>query len=541
MFRRRRGSALVATFTALLLGVAACGGGGGDGDGTASGQEKTAITVQSGDIRFLGPPGKCYASECAAILNVLYTGLTDINMDTGEIIYRNAKSIKSKDQQTWIVTLEKGWKFHNGEPVTAMSYIRAWNWNAYGPHGADTNGFFTPIKGYDALNPSGENAEPKTKKMSGLTKLGKYKFKVELKYPFTPFPKMVAYTPAFAPVAKECLQDIKACNDKPIGNGPYKMKGEWERKRQVVVTQYDDYKGKNTGHVDKITFKPYTEVTTAFNDFLAGDLDITSVPPEKFGQAKSQAGDRLITELGSAIAFLGMPTYKEPYDDPKVRKAISLAINRKAIAENIFSGLAKPATDIGSPVLPGYRKDACDYCHYDPQKAKQLLKESGAEFPNNTITLWFNSGSGHDQWMTAVGNQLKKAFGVDYKLQTLQWSEYLGKLDNGKVTGPFRSGWLFDYPSKISYLKPLFSKGAPTNYWQWSSEKFAKLLKKGSSADTQEQAIKYYQQAADVVLQDAPAIPLWHEIEPYVYSEDITNVKFDALDRIDLTKVKPAE
>ena len=102
-----------------------------------------------------------------------------------------------------------------------------------------------------------------------------------------------------------------------------------------------------------------------------------------------------------------------------------MAIDREAITEAIFNGTRAPAFSAISPVVDGSRDDACKYCEYDPDEAKALLAETGFD-ASKPVDLWFNAGAGHDEWVQAVGNNLRDNLGIDYTLQgDLQFAEYL--------------------------------------------------------------------------------------------------------------------
>lgn len=530
---RKARSVQAAVGIAVVALVAACGGSSsgsgaaGQGGGTEGGSFSYAIQ----EPERLAPPSNCYESECIGALSVLYTGLLSVDPKTGKPHYENAKSIESDDSKVWTITLKKGWKFHNGEPVDADAYIRAWNYAAYGPHAVRTNFFYSRIKGYDAMN----TKNPATKKLTGLKKINDYKFKVILNQPFSQWLQVISYI-GFAPMAKECVQDIKACNDKPIGNGPYKMNGKWQHNRKIKLTKYDNYQGKDKGHANQISMRIYSDMETAYNDWMAGELDIVSPNPEKVEAARQQAGDRVAEKPSSEFTGLGFPTYIEAYDDPKLRQAISLAINRKAIAKNILP-LQRPAQDTISPAVPGHRKDACDYCEYQPKRAKKLFKQAGG-FSGDKLVLWFNSGEGHEQWMEAIGNQLTKTLGVDFELKGVVSSRYFDSLDEGKATGPYRQSWIMDYPSPENYLRPMYSKNGLSNRTGWSDPKFEKLMAKGDAAPSMEKGVKYYQKAADVALEALPITPLFFGTGFYVHSENVTNVDYDpAISNVDLAKV----
>lgn len=525
--RRHIKTMAIAGSVAVL--AAACGGGGGGNEagssgGGGGGNEAAGsggtFSVAIGEPHNLFPPGNCYASECSQVIQTLWAGLDTVQ--DGKLQYRVAKSITSDDQVHWDIKLNKGYTFHNGEPVNADAFIRAWNYTAYGPNAQNTSGFFTQIKGYDAL----QGKKPKAKKLSGLKKVNDYEFQVTLNAPFSQFPYMLTYTPAFAAVSQKCLDNVDACNEgkMPIGNGPYEMDGQWAHNDHVNVKKVKNYKGNDAGKADAIHFKIYQKMETAYRDWQAGNLDIVEPVPSQWDQAKQSAGDKVIQEPSSEITYLGLPLYVDYLKDPKIRHGLSLAINRKALIDKLLAGLGKPAQTLVSPVVPGGGGDHCDYCKYDPKRAKQLVQEAGG-LPD-TITLWVNSGAGNDEWVQAVGNMWKQTFGIKYNIKSLQFPEYLDTLKKGKGTGPYRLGWIMDYPSMVNYLKPIYFKGAPTNYSKYYNPKFQALVKKGSAAPNQDEAIKYYTKAEDMLIEDMPVIPMYTGESHWIYSDHVGNVHY---------------
>ena len=417
--------------------------------------------------------------------------------------------------------------------MNADAFIRAWNWAAYSPNGASTAGFFTRIEGAEALQ--GKN--PKSKTLSGLKKVGDYEFTVTLDAPFSQFPYMLLYKPAFSAVSQKCLDNIDQCNEgkMPIGNGAYTMAEPWSHNQSVVVEKADDYAGPDPGNADQITFKIYTNLETAFRDYQAGNLDILAPVPSQVEQAKAAAGDRVIQETSSSFTYVGLPLYIDYLKDPKIRHGLSLAIDRQTIIDNLLAGLGEPAQSVTSPIVPGGGGDHCDYCEYDPERAKQLVEEAGG-LPD-TITLWVNSGAGNTEWVQAVGNMWRQTFGVDFEIKSLQFPEYLDTLGENKSTGPYRLGWLMDFPSMVNYLKPIYFTGAPTNYSAYSSDEFESLVDKGSSAESQDDAVASYTEAEELLLEDMPIIPVYYGEELYIYSDHVDDVKYDALNDINLDDV----
>jgi ABC-type oligopeptide transport system substrate-binding subunit len=196
----------------------ACSGSddGGDSASSGSGASGGEFSMALGsDPSFLAPTAQCYESTCSQVLGIIYSGLVAVDPETQEQVFGTAESIDSEDGQVWTIKLKPNQKFHNGEPVDAESYLRAWNHSAYGPNATQTGFFFSPVEGYEDL----QGEKPKSKEMSGLKAVDDTTIEVTLNEPFSQWPLVMTYTPAFAPMAQKCLDDLKACNEKPIGNG----------------------------------------------------------------------------------------------------------------------------------------------------------------------------------------------------------------------------------------------------------------------------------------------------------------------------------
>jgi ABC-type transport system substrate-binding protein len=444
-----------------------------------------------------------------------------------------AESIESEDAQTWTITLREGWTFHNGEPVDAESFVNAWNFGANANNAADNAYFFENIMGYEDV--SGEDAgEDDT--MSGLRVVDDQTFEVELSDPFSQFPLTVGYN-AFYPLPDAFFEGKeRQFRNAPIGNGPYQIQGEWEHDQRITVERYEDFAG-TPGNADEIEFRVYSDPNTAYTDVQAGELDILDqVPSEVLAGAEQEFGDAFIRRESSYFGFLGFPTYQEPFDNPDVRKAFSMAIDRGAITEAIFQGTYTPAASIINPVVTGYREDACgEACEFNPDRARELLEEAGGF--DGKLELWFNSDGGHEEWMEALSNQLRQNLGIeDIEFQALEFAEYLEKLDNEEITGPFRLAWVMDYPSPQNYLQPIFSCTGSTNFFGYCNEEADNLILEGNRAESIDDGIEDYHNAEDLILQDLPAAPMWFGVVSGVHSDNVSNVIIDVF-----SQVRPAE
>ncbi|NGM13912.1 ABC transporter substrate-binding protein [Verrucosispora sp. WMMA2044] len=528
--------AVAATATAML--ATACSGGGDDNNEPA-GESGGTLRVYNAEPAFLTPSGGD-DEPSLYVIRQLYRGLVKYNAETSAVEMDLAESVDSTDQKLWTIKLKSGYTFDNGEPVNADAFLRSWNYAAYGPN-AQNNGYFMKrIAGKADVAPADPDGEgpkeapkPTAETMSGLKKVDDLTFTVELDAPFSGFPTTIGY-PGFFPMAQACVDDIAACNEKPIGNGPYKIDGSWQHNVAINLVRSDSWKGE-PGKPDRIEYRIFADIDAGYAAFQAGELDVLyTLPPARYKEAQAQYGDRMYEQPGDSFTYVGMPLYQDTFKDKRIRQALSLSIDRQSIIDAVFDGRFTPASGYVAPTFEGAREGVCKYCTKDVEKAKQLLAEAGGWPAGEKLILWANAGAGHDLWLQAVGDQIKEALGIDYELKVnLQFAEYLETADQKKFTGGFRLGWGPDYPFMETFLYPLYGTGAGSNNSGYSNEAFDNLMKQGDSAESIQAAIPSYQQAEDILGEDLPVIPMWWNKVGAVYSENVDQFVWNAVSDAD--------
>ncbi|MEO6714854.1 MAG: ABC transporter substrate-binding protein [Mycobacteriales bacterium] len=497
-------------------------------------------------------PSNTNESEGNLVLSGLFTGLISYKAEDSSPVNEMAESIESTDQKVWTIKIKPDWTFHNGEKVTAASYVDSWNYGALSTNAQNNNTFYNKIAGWadlqgTAADPSASppvvEVAPKGKTMSGLKAVDDTTIEVTLTEPFSQFPLTLGYN-AYYPMPKAALEGgadgAKNWEQAPVGNGPFMMDGKWEHDTSIKLKEFPDYKG-TKAKAAGVEFKIYKEVTTAYIDAQAGNVDIIDViPPEKIPTMEADFPGRNINYTSSTFTYMGFPLYDKRFGgDAKkdLRKALSMAIDREAITKTIFNGTRTPATSIISEVVAGSRKDVCKACVFNTEEAKKLYDAAGGiEGP---ITIWFNSGAGHEAWTEAVANMWKENLGVkDVKFKALDFAQYLPLVDEFKVDGPYRLGWGMDYPSPQNYLEPLYSTGASSNGFKYSNKEVDRLIQEGNKAASVDDGIKLYQQAEDLILEDMPNIPMFFATQQAVHTEKVANVVIDAFGNIQLANVE---
>ncbi|WP_040160461.1 peptide ABC transporter substrate-binding protein [Mobilicoccus massiliensis] len=545
-------AALVASLSATAL-LAACGGGGGDagggggtaGGGGAGGGEIVVRGCQPQNPLIGGDTGESCGHD---IVELFASTLFSYDPKTGEPRPDIAQSVESDDNQHFTVKIKGDRKFSDGTPVTAKSFVDAWNYTAYGPNAQYLSYFMSPIKGYEDVSsedPDGEDGpkkapEPKAKTMSGLKVVDDTTFTIETTEPISNLPVRLGYT-AFAPQPESFFKDPEAFGKAPIGAGPYKV-DTYEQGRQAVLSKNPQYNGEFGGKVDKITFRIYQDSEAAYNDLMAGNLDVTDeIPASALVGKKYQQDlpDRWAQEAYPAIQTVTFAPEKvsPEYANPKLRQAISMAIDRQKVINDQFDGARQPADGWVAPGVEGYKAGACgEFCKFDPAKAKQLLQEAGGF--NGKLTISYNADSAHKDWVTATCNSIRTNLGIDcVATPVTDFATFRDQIGSGKMKGMFRSGWIADYPHIENFLTPLFSKGGSSNDGKYDNPEFDKKLVEAGKQQG-DASLAAYQEAEKMLAADMPAIPMWYYTATIGWSEKAGNVSINkASGRPDLLQV----
>lgn len=458
-------------------------------------------------------------------LGIIFAPIVSFN-DDGSLRYVQASSITGSNNSTeWTIKFRPDWTFQNGEPVTAQSYADGWNLTAYGPNAYVNSGELANIVGYDAVHPA--TGQPTAKTLSGVKVVDQYTLQVSLTKPDSQFPLELSQgQTGFYPMPQAGLKDLASFKTNPIGDGPYEMNGPAKLNQQVKLKRYAGYKGPNKGHIENIVFRMYTSPDTAYTDTIAGNVDIDLAPQDKFPQIASDFGSRVAKSSGASIEFLAFPLFDKRYQNPQLREAISLAIDRPAINKAIFGGLYTPADSLFATSMVGGSTHACQYCTFDPTKAKQLLQQAGGW--SGPMTITYPGGAGYDQAFQAVANQIRQNLGIQVTAKpTVGFSDFFTDLEKKSITGgPWRGKWGSAYPSPTDTLHQLFTPTGAYNYsiGGYTNTTVTDLIAKGDAAATTAQSVTYYQDAERAIEADFPVVPTFYEAFPFVYSNRVANV-----------------
>ena len=307
------------------------------------------------------------------IVDLIFAGLVAYEKD-GTVKNDVAESIETSDNQTFTVKLKDGWTFSDGSPVTADSFIKAWNYGALMSNAQLSSYAYELIEGYSA---------EKDSELTGLAKVDDLTFTIKLTAPAHDFVKRLG-TSAFYPLPESAYADMAAFGQKPIGNGPYTLT-EWVHDSQAVLAKNPSYQGVRLPKNEGITFIFYTSYDAAYNDLLSDAVDvIDAIPDSALASFQDELGERAVNEPGALIQNFVINVNAEHWkmdDEGRARRAaLSRAINRKQICDTLFYDTRTPASDFTSPTVPGWRDSVAgnEVLQFDEAEAKRLWDQAEA-------------------------------------------------------------------------------------------------------------------------------------------------------------------
>ncbi|AKV55353.1 oligopeptide-binding protein OppA [Bifidobacterium actinocoloniiforme DSM 22766] len=512
---------VAASACALSLALAGCGG-------TSGQDDKSRVSSVDAIISAYGcePAKPLIPSDTGEAcggnpLDMMFSKLVRFDK-SGKAHNEIAKEIKANaDMTQYKVTINDGWKFSDGTPVTASSFTKAWSWGANVNNAQLDASFFDNIQGYDEAQAKGT---PANAQLSGLKVLDDHTFTVDLKSPSSTFPIQVGYT-AFAPLPEVFYKDTKAFGEKPVTVGPYNFQS-WEHNKAIKLVKNKGYKGTAQVKNGGLEFRIYTDVDAGYADVQAGNLDvIDSIPTSAQKTFQSDSTVQAYNEPGSVTQGFTIPSFmdhfKEDQEGRLRRQAISMSIDRKQIIDKVLGGMGTQPTDFTAPSIPGYSKDlkGSEVLKYNPKEAKKLWAQADAisKWPaDQTFKLAYNSDGGAKDTYDAIANSIKNTLGIKAEGTPVPtFSEFRNNVSARKYhDAVLRSSWQPDYPSPENYLKPLYASSAAdgngSNDGDYKNPKFDDMLTQAAQAKSVDEANKIYQRAEGLLMEDLPAVPIYY-------------------------------
>jgi oligopeptide transport system substrate-binding protein len=312
--------------------------------------------------------------------------------------------------------------------------------------------------------------------------------------------------------------------------GPFTLK-EWIHDSTMTIVKNPFWPGDQwtpQPKVDEVTFSMIDQAP-AMAEFEAGNLDAAAVPSTDIDRVKAdpKLSKLLVIAPNLCTYFYGFNTQAPVVNDVRVRRALSMAIDRQALVDNVLKGGQEPAQWLARPGLAAAptMKDHPDLgVKFNPTEAKKLLddylKEKNTTADKLDITLMYNTDSGHQQIAEFMQQQWKTNLGINVKLTNQEWKTFL-KTTKGKDTPQiYRMGWCLDYPDANNFTRevvasggsnnPVDKDGKPAGGLMWKDDKFEKLVIDAAREQDPKKRVELYAQAEQILCyDDAVIIPLY--------------------------------
>lgn len=541
----KRASGAIALGAAFALVASGCSS--SDGEGGDATSADGAITVDGTEPENPLVPSNTTETGGGKIIDWLWTGLVEYPNNGGAPQNALAESIETTDSKVYKIKIKQDTKFHDGTVVKAKNFVDAWNWGAYSPNGAQNSSFFADIEGFADVNtadPDGPEGpqkapEPKAKEMSGLKVVDEWNFEVTLSAPTAVFPTKLGYS-TFMPLPDAFFSgSAEEFGKKPIGNGPVKFVS-WENNVQIKLTRFDDYQLRDKMKIKDVTVKMYQDDTAAYSDLVSGNLDfMQQVPVSALAgdKWKSDLTDRAISSTTPSTGIIAFPIYDKRFQDPKLRRAISLSINRQEITDKIFFGNRKPADSWANPLTPGAAPGNCTACQFNVDEAKKLLAEAGGF--SGELVMYYNADASHKEWMEAVAQQVKTNLGINARAEGVPtFAVFRQNINAHKMKGAYRAGWQQDYPDVENWINPLYVTGGSSNDGLYSNKQVDALAKEASSAPNLDASHAKFAEAVKLIDQDVPSMPIYFGGQQSGHSEKVKKMELSNVGELDITSVE---
>jgi oligopeptide transport system substrate-binding protein len=520
---------LILALAAILLLVVA-GGGGSDGEpGDEPSASRTEDTgdddgddepAASGELRIRGEdplfldPAVIQDAGSAFYVVEIFSGLVRLDKDLQIQPDVADRWEVSPDGKVYTFHIDPDATFHDGRPVLAQDVKDSWE-RALNPETASVvaENFLGDIVGARDLS------RGRADSVSGIEVVDDSTLRVTIDAPKQYFLYKLAYTTAFIVDTRQITANPRRWTQKPNGTGPFKLR-EWRLGERLVLEAYERH---HLGAPKLKTVRVELSGGSALVAYEDGDIDVTGVgldDLERIQDPSDELHDEYVTVPRQSLDYIGFNVNTPPFDDPKVRQAFAMAVDRQKIAEVILKNAIPVATGILMPGVPGYTENDKTY-PYDPERARQLLAESkyGNDLPEITLA---ESGAGATVGPTteAIIQYWSDNLGVEVQIQQAESATFFDDIDEGRYQ-MFHLGWIMDYPDPEDVLDILFHSKSRQNNTRYTNPEVDAKLEQARVEQDIERRLTIYREVEQTLVQDAAWIPMFFDtthalVKPYV-------------------------
>jgi ABC-type oligopeptide transport system substrate-binding subunit len=420
-------------------------------------------------------------------------------------------------------------KWSNGDPVTAQDFEYAWKRMLDPKNAAEYAYQLFYLKNGEAYNQGKAKAED-----VGVKALDPKTLEVTLEAPTPYFIPLTAFHALF-PVDKKVAEknpnwgaDAKTY----VGNGPFLLK-TWVHDKKIELVKNPKYWDEKNVKLAQINFPFIGDEQTEYQMYVSGSVDMNkNVPPDLAPELIKEKKAKIIHQ--PALYFYVFNTKKKPFDNVKIRKAFSLAIDREAIVKDVLGQGQTPATGWVPWGIRDFNQNkewVQTHAPYiqpkaNPAEAKKLLQEGMKEegitkLPD--ITISYNTNAGHKKIAEAIQQMWKKNLNVNVKLANTEWKVFLDNLTQGNFQVA-RYGWVPDYMDPMTFID-LWMTGGGNNNAKFSNPQYDALVKQAKSTGDQKVRMEAMHKAEDILAKEMPVTPIYNYTQVYQLKDYVKGVE----------------
>ena len=480
---------------------------------TPPGEEKV-LTLYDIDPMTLDPAVSSESTSHQYIMQI-FSGLVclDDNLEPAPDIAQDWQV--SNDRKTYTFYLRHDVRFQDGRQVKAEDFKYSWERACDPATGSRTVAtYLGDIVGVNEVL-AGE-----TREISGVRVIDDYTLEVTIDAPKSYFLSKLAYPTSFV-VDSTNVAMGRGWWHSPNGTGPFKL-NQWQEESLLVLERNDLYYGE-LAKVDSVVFQLWGGVP--MNMYETGAIDVTGVSISYIDKVTDERGPfyhdlTVVPEL--SFAYIGFNTTEPPFDNVNLRRAFCQAIDKDKLASLVYRDMVQSADGILPPGMPGYNEDLVGL-DFDVTEARELIASSRygdvSNLPPITITTIGWGGLISSQ-LEAIIYEWRNNLGVEVKVRQLEPERFMYHLMEEKDE-MFDMGWIADYPHPQDFLDILFHSGTENNYGEYSNPEVDALLERANVEPDREVGLGLYQQAEQLLVEDAACLPLWFGknyvlVKPYV-------------------------
>ena len=468
-------------------------------------------------------PHKAEGVPASNILRDLYEGLT-IEAPDGKVIPGAAESwTLSDDGKVYLFKIRKDARWSNADPVTAHDFVFGLRRSADPATASKYSLILSPI-----LNAEDVIAGRQPVENLAVKAIDDHTLEITLKAATPYFLGLLNHSSTY-PVHQASVDahgDQFSRPGKLVSNGAYRLT-DWVVQSHITLERNEHYWDNQDTIINKVVYYPIEDQSTELKRYRAGEIDRTEeIPNKQFKWIKQNLNAELQVSPYLGSYYFGFNLTKPPFkDNLKLRRALSMAIDRKIIVEKITGIGEKPLYSWVPPGIYGYQPVQLDYADWTQEQrvaeAKKLYQEAGYSKGNPlTVEIRYNTSENHKKLSIAIAAMWKMNLGVRVKLVNEEWKVFLENRKQKLVTQVFRAGWIGDYNDPFTFSELLHSQHG-INDPGYNNPQYDALLEQAAFEGDPGKRIEILRQAEAILLADQPIIPIYsyvskHLIKPYV-------------------------